>query len=527
MHNFKFRWLTGRKRKLLSILSLLTWILSINLLSIQAQSPEWEAWMYSNQNGRIIRIGSNSVIYNDLTLPGLQDHSYPRQITVSPDGQIIAYALTNHETRTQWIYVYNTALGSLISTYNIPSQQGQIVDSSIKILPTSQTFSPDSHQIAIGYTIGERWSLIVMDIADNPGTILLQVNSTDVGMVGVERWGFDVPTVVSFDGTIIEFVLIPTATGIASDYPHYSYDISSNTLTRNYYLTVPGGDFSKATGQFVFPLADYRLPNSSATYNSYGQQINSLHIWMPATTETYPIFNAPGRTLSRPVFIQNSEKILFQTYDWVSDTRELTILEPDNSIPTPLASLSSITLTGYEGTVNGFLVSVRTNDIATSFPELQSFPDRVVLLSFDTRVSSNGAPVEQVWFSEANTNYKLSWVQDNQLPERSLPPTWMPIASTVDASNYDNVTRIGSLEIGGQARIFTTEGDRVNVRSGAGTNFAIIQQLVNGAIVTVLEGPQTNSNFTWWFVQTETDIGWVVESVDGVRTLQPCRQSDC
>ncbi|RMG80211.1 MAG: SH3 domain-containing protein, partial [Chloroflexi bacterium] len=84
----------------------------------------------------------------------------------------------------------------------------------------------------------------------------------------------------------------------------------------------------------------------------------------------------------------------------------------------------------------------------------------------------------------------------------------------------------GSLRIGGLARIQTTEGDRLNIRSGPGVSFSVVDQAINGATVTILEGPRPADGFTWWRVRLPSGVeGWAVESVDdrGVRlqTLVP------
>lgn len=515
-------------RRLIGWLSVLMLYVLMGLPSVHAQTPEWQAWVYNSDNGRMLLIGSDNVIYDDFTLPGLQANDYSWQAVVSPDGQIIVYTLTNTFNQTQTINVYSTVTDTLIATYMIPSQQGQYVANSIDLIASSQAFSPDSRQLAFGYMIEGNWSLIVMDLFNQPGTIRLQLNSTDPIMSSVQGFGFDVPTTLRFDGVNIDFVPIAVGTEGAPTYPHYTYNIPTNTLTRNYYLTVPGGDFSQGDGRYVFQIADYRLPNNNATYQGFGQQINALHLWSPNTTETFPIFNAPNHSIFRPTFIQNREKILMTAYDWNTSIDQYWTIEPSNITPTVMSTLQSVFPNGLEGTGNGFLMAINTNELANVFPELQNFPDRTVLLSFDTRVSANGTSVKQVWYGEQNQTYKLVWVRDNQLASRPAPPAWVPIGDSANASNYDTLTQsssqpnpTGSLQIGGQARVFTTEGDRANMRSGPGTNFSVIEQLSNDTVVTILEGPQTGDNFTWWRVQTGTNSGWVVESADQVRVLQP------
>ena len=77
-----------------------------------------------------------------------------------------------------------------------------------------------------------------------------------------------------------------------------------------------------------------------------------------------------------------------------------------------------------------------------------------------------------------------------------------------------------ALAIGARARIVTTEGDMLNVRSGAGTGFALLFQFANDTRVTLLEGPIASSGFVWWRVRADDGReGWVVDFADGVATL--------
>jgi uncharacterized protein YgiM (DUF1202 family) len=70
------------------------------------------------------------------------------------------------------------------------------------------------------------------------------------------------------------------------------------------------------------------------------------------------------------------------------------------------------------------------------------------------------------------------------------------------------------------ATVNTTEGDALNLRSGAGTSFQIIRRLTRGMTVTVLEGPVSANGFNWWRVRTGNgESGWVVDFADGVPTL--------
>ena len=53
--------------------------------------------------------------------------------------------------------------------------------------------------------------------------------------------------------------------------------------------------------------------------------------------------------------------------------------------------------------------------------------------------------------------------------------------------------------------------NNVNVRSGAGTGYAVIDQLNTGAIATVIGGPSTANGYTWYRIQYAGSLtGWTV-----------------
>jgi hypothetical protein len=78
------------------------------------------------------------------------------------------------------------------------------------------------------------------------------------------------------------------------------------------------------------------------------------------------------------------------------------------------------------------------------------------------------------------------------------------------------------LYAGETAEVFTTEGDNLNVRSGAGTGFEIIARLPSGSRVTLLEGPyKEGGGYAWWLIRTSDGVeGYAVERVETEQTLQ-------
>lgn len=77
------------------------------------------------------------------------------------------------------------------------------------------------------------------------------------------------------------------------------------------------------------------------------------------------------------------------------------------------------------------------------------------------------------------------------------------------------------LFVGVTAEIYTTAGDRLNLRGGPGLRFEILSKLDKGAFVTLLEGPRKQDGLAWWKVRTADGAeGWAVERVEEEQTLQ-------
>jgi len=74
---------------------------------------------------------------------------------------------------------------------------------------------------------------------------------------------------------------------------------------------------------------------------------------------------------------------------------------------------------------------------------------------------------------------------------------------------------------GEMADVYTTGGDRLNVRSGPGLDFEVVTQLEAGTLVTLFEGPRKVDGLAWWRVGDDAgNTGWAVERVDEEQTLQ-------
>lgn len=79
-----------------------------------------------------------------------------------------------------------------------------------------------------------------------------------------------------------------------------------------------------------------------------------------------------------------------------------------------------------------------------------------------------------------------------------------------------------NLYAGETAEVFTTNGDRLNMRSEPSTNAEILDRLELGELVTLLEGPyKEDGGYAWWRIRNDEGLeGWAVERVETEQTLQ-------
>lgn len=97
------------------------------------------------------------------------------------------------------------------------------------------------------------------------------------------------------------------------------------------------------------------------------------------------------------------------------------------------------------------------------------------------------------------------------------------VTLTLDGDTANDVTfAVFNLSVNDSPVVFTTEGDRLNLRSGPGLSFEIVDKLQRDTVVRLLEGPRKADGYAWWRVRTaEGSEGWAVERVETEQTLQP------
>lgn len=89
----------------------------------------------------------------------------------------------------------------------------------------------------------------------------------------------------------------------------------------------------------------------------------------------------------------------------------------------------------------------------------------------------------------------------------------LTVVATLIFGNLPTVAAQGDITVGGRVEvIFSPSFDRVNLRSGAGLDYAIIRELREGETGTVVDGPRQADGYTWWKVSwDEGNTGWAAD----------------
>jgi hypothetical protein len=102
-------------------------------------------------------------------------------------------------------------------------------------------------------------------------------------------------------------------------------------------------------------------------------------------------------------------------------------------------------------------------------------------------------------------------------PSAPLIVTTPPVGSQVETPGTGSTTPAGQSEpganiaIGARVQVANTGGTGVNMRSEASTDSEVVDVLLDGTALTVIDGPTDAEGYTWWQVEGDAGTGWLVD----------------
>jgi len=527
------RWAFGGLLFILGVLGV------IGTVSAQ-DAAQWSTWLYDGEAGQAVQIAANGERLQDVALPVPAEYvpgtiRYSRALSVNNAGTRLAYRIDGRDANgapLSTFIVYDVRQSAAIMTYNPPfAHQSDTLSVDLNPALFNQRGSAVAyaHQTFIDDGTGNnafsmQWRIVVLDI--ETGQTLFELDDRTPAMQSAlgGSAGTHIPIVQHYEGANLDFTLLPAGSELQAINPSFRWDVLIGRVFATSAYPNVRGDSLLPTGEVVLPVVDERVANQLA---AQAFQINALHVFRPEIGGRAPFVAGENLDILNAFFIQNGERILFQSFNLIEGGNPDAILwrmaERDGTT-LAFAQLAPIE-NQIVGTPDGFvyvldasaplLVEVRTRSAAVEQVGLWTAPP--------------GFHPVPVWVGGAQLNAQTTYEAWAQLappvfPEIATAPTAEP--DGVSPSELSTRTPIGRsggiLFINGVAIVNTTEGDRLNLRREASLSSPVIARVERGTRVTLVEGPRAGDGFVWWRVRLPTALeGWVVESAEGIDTLIP------
>ena len=500
------------KRHIFSILIVMLAISALGIVSHSAPTAQaggsWSAWVYNSSDGRLVHVFPDGVPATTQAIPlPVGTSNPPWSLTVSREGAYLAACMVDDANNTTVrIYdLYNSM--AVLSQY----AAGQVQACTLN----TYAFSEDSSLVAFGLLNKypgmadprPDWELIVMNTFTGSIVYRLASDMPAVSALGLDLTG-QVPMLATFQQPtstypgLIGFKPVRWGTEGACEYMSLTWNLGDSTVYEGGRSGKGALDFLLPTSEAIWIEVNDAYPKTipigpGCTYN--------MVMYSNKAGDLYPLFTN-GTLVGGTEFIDDGRKLAFNTdtgtgfTQWWSMDRGGTV----SQLPTDIQAWQ------VWGTLDGYAFLNSDTGLGGA-PEVRyhrfnAGPNP------DAYVAWTGAPGEYwqiIWVNDlTGSGYSPFPAMNSTSPVPTPPPAG------------------GVLTVGGQARITTTEGDMLRVRTGPGTSFAIAFQAVPGEIATLLEGPVFGDGYNWWRIDVPgRGQGWAIEGLqepDGwLQTLVP------
>lgn len=488
-------------------------ILLLSILPVVHAQPSllWSAWLHESGTRRLYHVTDNGTVLNELTLPIPElPYNLINGVGVSHSGNLIIYFAQHETTLEHRFLMYDVPSRTMFSgVYNPPAVSSDgYPQHSLNYRSGSQMFSADDTRLALSFNPGNIWELQVIDVNTRRITHTLRSTDAIVGAVGLPAETLiGIPIVQEVTGDEVWFTYMETLEG-APRLPSYVWNTATNTLTRTERYPQPFNHRLVNTGELLVAYQDESYPNRLDALIGYPIQFNVVRGYAPSIGD-FLFYNNPEESVNVALIAENGRRIFMETYNILENIVYWRLMERDG---TALDLQVPLWDAGYHTpTRNGF-----------AFIAYNAVEGRGVLFEQNT-TTGDLSSAASVWIAPEGVYPALVSMHDPDYARGISFMDWgYASGATLGTPPVLPATPADSrpLGVGDVVRIFTTEGDALNMRSAPGTGFSVVTRLPANTSVTLIEGPVDADGFRWWRVRTASGVeGWVVEAADGINTL--------
>jgi hypothetical protein len=486
----------------------------------QAAGAPWTVWLYEPATGRMTQVDNIGSLPREVYLPADSGSTFSQQVSVSPDGMLVAYV--HSAASGTFLSIHDLNMNTTVFSYALPTGAYHSLD--LAGSPWNWR-AGGGETFAFGYADGTAgWEIVVVDII-TLSTFSLRSSDAAVVSAGLDSgFGFLVPVVQLNRDFEITFTQVAAATGGAPAYQAFIWNTADGSVRPNAPYLQVDTDTLPITGDMVMTLSDPSFPGSIDPTSGFPVS-NTLYAFDAVNFELTPVTSIPSIFKAR--FAQNGERVVVAN---IVDTggggyTDLLVLERSGGLVGSVPGGTNF-ITSMSGTLNGFLYTANSGGAGGSGGTTLSYVEtRLVGPPFTALSSWNsplGADARIAWVSDINVASVGPFIPWGHITPGASTPTLAAPPTPVISPVVTSPSPAGVLTVGGQATVQTTAGDVLNLRSAPGRSFSRLGTVGNGTIVTLVEGPVGADGLNWWRVLLPTGLeGWVVDFVDGVQTLVP------
>lgn len=470
-----------------------------------AAAGEWAAWLYDPDGGRLLLVESSGRAPHALSLPVPQGWQRPQQVAIAAAADVAAYLLHHPQTLAQQLVIIDLDGGGIRGRYDLPTPaHGPLTSGDLLHLAEGpRPFTPDGRALAFSYRLeGEGWALIVLDSAS--GAVLYSLHHSDTAARAQPALHAGrLPVVQRFQFPTVSFTVAHDPGGRGLPILHsYVWDLLAGHVEETVDFPTLNTAAHPPAAESVAPLPDFRF--SMLPLPRPQMPANTLHVHSGPEDGRFPFFHTEDFDLLEVIFIQNGERLLaLARPDAIR--RLWLVLERSGQIVRRLPAAG----TDPTGTPDGFVY-------------LAALPgNQAALVHVDTRAGDSG---RTVWVGEDGWRIVRAsgGLPGETLPWAALAEPALPPGPPVPGATPTLLPTPGpALYPGLLAYVQTLEDTFLNLRSAPSLSSAVLALLAGGSQLTLLEGPLEAEGFVWWKVRVGQREGWVVESLEDIRTIIP------